>query len=333
MDGRREPRVVVVTGASAGVGRATAVAFAKADCDVGLIARASERLDDAAEEIESMGRRAVAVPADVADAGAVERAASAIEDALGPIEVWVNNAMVSVFAPVTEIEPADFRRVTDVTYLGYVYGTMAALDRMKPRNMGSIIQVGSALAYRGIPLQSAYCGAKHAIQGFTESVRCELIHDRSDVRISMVQLPALNTPQFDWVKTTLEKHPQPVSPVYQPEVAAKAIVWVADNYRRELSVAPTTSAAIVGDKLVSGLLDRYLGLTGYDSQQSDRPMEPERKDNLWESVPTNLAAHGEFDDISHEQTLVWHWTTNKRWALPALAAGLLLARKLGRPSQ
>ena len=328
MDEGREPRVVVVTGASAGVGRSTAVAFAKAGCDVGLIARASDRLDNAVEEIESIGRRAVAVPADVSDADAVENAASTIEDTLGPIEVWVNNAMVSVFAPLTEIEPADFRRVTDVTYLGYVYGTMAALNRMKPRNRGSIIQVGSALAYRGIPLQSAYCGAKHAIQGFTESVRCELIHDRSDVRISMVHLPALNTPQFHWVKSTLKKHPQPVPPIYQPEVAARAIVWVADNYRREVCVAPTTSAAIVGDKLASGLLDRYLGLTGYDSQQSDRPMEPERKDNLWDPVATDLTAHGEFDDISHDQTLVWHWTTNKRWALPALVAGLLLARKL-----
>lgn len=208
----------------------------------------------------------------------------------------------------------DFRRVTEVTYLGYVYGTMTALRRMKPRNRGSIIQVGSALAYRGIPLQSAYCGAKHAIQGFTESVRCELMHDRSGVRISMVQLPALNTPQFHWVKTTFKKHPQPVSPIYQPEVAANAIVWAADNYRREVSVAPTTSAAIVGDKLASGLLDRYLGYTGYDSQQSNRPLEFHRQDNLWHSVATELTTHGEFDDVSHEKTLLWHWTTRRRWA-------------------
>lgn len=319
--------VVVVTGASAGVGRATAHAFAQAGADVALIARRSDRLDDAAEEIKALGRAALPVPADVADADAVEAAAEMIESELGPIDVWVNNAMVSVFAPLTEIAPADFRRVTEVTYLGYVYGTMSALKRMVPRDAGSIIQVGSALAYRGIPLQSAYCGAKHAIQGFTESARCELIHDRSRVRISMVQLPALNTPQFHWVRTSLERRPQPVPPIYQPEVAARSIVWLADNYRREISVAPTTSAAIVGDKLASGLLDHYLGRTGYESQQADDPIESGRRDNLWESVETELGAHGEYDHRAHDATLHWLWTTNRRWVLPALVIAGLLARK------
>jgi NAD(P)-dependent dehydrogenase (short-subunit alcohol dehydrogenase family) len=335
-------RVVVVTGASAGVGRATAVAFARAGADVGVIARASDRLDTVGREIEALGRRAIAVPADVADPDAVEAAADAIEESLGPIDVWVNNAMVSVFAPLAEISPPDFRRVTEVTYLGYVYGTMAALKGMIPRDTGSILQVGSALAYRGIPLQSAYCGAKHAIQGFTESVRCELLHDRSRVRISMVQMPALNTPQFHWVKTTLDQHPRPVAPIYQPEVAARAIVWAADNYRREINVAAMTSATIIGDKVASGMLDHYLGRTGYDSQQAHEPIEPGRTDNLWEPVSTPLGTHGEFDDRAHDKSLHWWWTMNKRWAAPALIVGALLVRKLkdvrersapkGRPS-
>nr|MDQ3957548.1 SDR family oxidoreductase [Actinomycetota bacterium] len=312
-------RVVAITGASAGVGRAAAVAFARAGADVALIARPSDRLEAARREVEATGRRAVAVPADVADPAAVEEAAQDVEDELGPIDVWVNNAMVSVFAPLTHIEAADFRRVTEVTYLGYVYGTMSALRRMLPRDRGSIVQVGSALAYRGIPLQSAYCGAKHAIQGFTESVRCELLHERSNVRISMVQLPALNTPQFHWVKTTLRRHPQPVPPIYQPEVAARAIVWAAENYRRELNVALSTSAAIVGDKVASGLLDRYLGRTGFDSQQGDRPMEAGRPDNLWNPVQADLGAHGEFDDRARDEHLHWWWTRNRRWLAPALA--------------
>jgi NAD(P)-dependent dehydrogenase (short-subunit alcohol dehydrogenase family) len=320
-------RVVAITGASAGVGRATAHAFARAGADIGLIARGSGRLDATVSEIEALDRRVVAVPADVADAEGVEGAAATIEDTLGPIDIWVNNAMVSVIAPLTEMSAADFQRVTEVTYLGYVYGTMSALKRMLPRNKGSIIQVGSALAYRGIPLQSAYCGAKHAIQGFAESVRCELIHDRSNVRISMVQLPALNTPQFHWAKTTLERHPQPVPPIYQPEVAARAIVWIADHYRREVVVAPTTSAAIVGDKIASGLLDRYLARTGYESQQASEPAEADRVDNLWEPVASDLGAHGEFDDRAHGRSMHWLCVTKRRWALPALAASALLLRR------
>ena len=324
LDQKESSRVVVVTGASAGVGRATAAAFAKDGADVGLIARSSERLEDATREIGSLGRRVVAVPTDVADADALDTAASTIEETLGPIDVWVNNAMVSVFAPLSDIAAADFRRVTEVTYLGYVYGTMSALKRMTPRGRGSIIQVGSALAYRGIPLQSAYCGAKHAIQGFTESVRCELMHDGSSVRISMVHLPALNTPQFNWVKTSLPRHPQPVPPIYQPEVAARAIVWAASNYRRETNVTPMTSAAIIGDKIAPGVLDRYLGATGYDSQQTSEPIESDRPDNLWESVATDLGTHGEFGDRAHARSLHWEWTHARPWVLPALASSAFL---------
>ncbi len=324
----RDRRIVAITGASAGVGRAAAAAFAGTGAAVALIARGSDRLQATKQEIEARGGVALALPADVADAEAVEHAAGRVEDELGPIDVWVNNAMASVFAPLTGIGPADFRRVTEVTYLGYVYGTMSALRRMLPRDRGAIIQVGSALAYRGIPLQSAYCGAKHAIQGFTESVRCELLHDGSNVRISMVQLPALNTPQFHWVKTTLARHPQPVPPIYQPEVAARAIVWAADNYRREVNVAPSTSAAILGDKVASGLLDRYLGRTGYDAQQAERAIEAGRRDNLWDSVPADLGAHGEFDDVARDERVHWWWTRNKRWVGPVAAVAALLAKRL-----
>jgi short-subunit dehydrogenase len=295
-----------------------------------LIARPSDRLEAVHREIENLGRRVISVPTDVADAEAVEAAAEAVEDGLGPIDVWVNNAMVSVVAPLIKISAPDVRRVTEVTYLGYVYGTMAALHRMLPRDSGMIIQVGSALAYRGIPLQSPYCGAKHAIQGFTESVRCELLHDRSRVKISMVQLPALNTPQFHWVKTTLERHPQPVPPVYQPEVAAEAIVWAADNYRREVNVGGTTSAVILGDKVAPGLLDRYLGRTGYESQQANEPIEPDRADNLWEPVAVELGSHGEFDERAHDRSAYWWWITNRRWAALALIGVALLVKTLMR---
>src|SRR5918912_496967 len=231
-----KPEVVVVTGASAGVGRATAVAFAKRGARVGLLARGRDGLEGARTEVESAGGKALIIPADVSDADAVEEAAQRVEEDLGPIDVWVNNAMTSVFSPVKEMTPEEFRRVTEVTYLGYVYGTMAALKRMLPRNRGTIVQVGSALAYRGIPLQSAYCGAKHAIQGFMDSLRCELLHDGSRVRVAMVQMPALNTPQFGWVKSRLPHKAQPVPPIYQPEVAAEAIHWAAHHERREIWV-------------------------------------------------------------------------------------------------
>src|SRR5438876_829006 len=259
----KPPQVVVVTGASAGVGRAVVRAFARRGASVGLLARGAAGLQAAATEVRHAGGRAVAVPTDVADAGQVEAAAAKVEDELGPIDIWVNNAMVSVFSPFKEMEAAEFRRVTEVTYLGVVYGTLSALKHMLPRNRGVIVQVGSALAYRGIPLQSAYCGAKHAIQGFTEAVRCELLHDRSDVRITMVQLPALNTPQFGWVKSRLPNEPQPVPPLYDPRLAARAILWAAEHDRRELVVGEPSLAAIVVNAVAPGFADRYLARNGY----------------------------------------------------------------------
>jgi NAD(P)-dependent dehydrogenase (short-subunit alcohol dehydrogenase family) len=286
--------IVVITGASAGVGRATVRAFARQGADIGLLARGIEGLEAARREVEAAGGRAIIVPTDVAHAGQVEAAAERVERELGPIDVWVNNAMVSVFSPVRELTAADIHRVTEVTYLGVVYGTLAALKRMLPRDRGVILQVGSALAYRGIPLQAAYCGAKHAVQGFTESLRCELLHDKSRVHVSMVQLPAMNTPQFDWVKSRLPREPQPVPPIYQPEIAADALVWAASHRRREISVGGTTVAAIWANKIASGLLDRYLAWTGYDAQQTDRPADPNRRDNLWAPLPGDHGAHGRF---------------------------------------
>jgi len=248
--------IVVITGASAGVGRAAVRAFAKQGADIGLIARGVDGLEAARREVEAEGGRAIVLPADVADADAIEAAAARVERELGPIDVWVNNAMVSVFSPVKELQPDEVRRVTEVTYLGVVYGTLAALKRMLPRNHGAVVQVGSALAYRGIPLQAAYCGAKHAIQGFNESLRCELLHDDSAVHVTMVHLPAMNTPQFDWVKSRLPRKPQPVPPIYAPEIAADAIVWAASQRRREISVGAPTVVAIWGNKIAAGLGDR-----------------------------------------------------------------------------
>ena len=317
----RKDSVVVVTGASAGVGRATVRAFARQGASVGLLARGSEGLTAARNEVEREGGRAVDVVTDVADAAQVESAATRIEEELGPIDVWINNAMVSALMPLSEMTSEDFRRVTEVTYLGSVYGTMSALRRMLPRDRGAIVQVGSALAYRGIPLQSAYCGAKHALQGFTESVRCELLHEKSNVHISMVQLPALNTPQFQWVKTNLRNHPQPVPPIYQPEVAAEAIVWSALHHRREVNVGETTSATVLADKVMPGLLDRYLGRTGFESQQADWPIEAGRVDNLWKPVAGDYGAHGAFDERAHAGSLQWWLTSHRGWAL--LGAGVL----------
>jgi short-subunit dehydrogenase len=315
------PSVVVITGASAGVGRAAAREFASRGVDVGLLARDSDGLEAAAKEIEALGRRAVAVPTDVADPDQVEAAADAVEDRLGPIDVWVNNAMTSVFAPFTEIEPAEFRRVTEVTYLGFVHGTRAALRRMLPRDRGTIVQVGSALAYRGIPLQSAYCGGKHAIKGFTESVRAELLHERSAVRLTMVQMPALNTPQFEWVLSRLPRSPQPVPPIYQPEVAARAIVWAATHRRRQLWVGASTVATILGNRVAPGLLDRYLGRTGFDSQQTSQPATPERPSNLWAPVRGDHGAHGSFDDRAHQGSAEL-WASAHRGPIAAALAGI-----------
>jgi short-subunit dehydrogenase len=287
-------QIVVITGASAGVGRATVRAFARQGADIGLLARGTDGLEGARRDVESEGGRALVLPTDVADADQVESAADRVERELGPIDVWVNNAMVSVFSPVKELQADEVKRVTEVTYLGVVYGTLTALRRMLPRDHGAIVQVGSALAYRGIPLQAAYCGAKHAIQGFTESLRCELLHDHSRVHVAMVQLPAMNTPQFDWVKSRMPREPQPVPPIYAPEVAADAIVWAADHRRRELSVGGPTAAAIWSNKIASGLLDRYLARTGYESQQTNEPADPGRPNNLWAPVPGDHGAHGRF---------------------------------------
>jgi len=322
--------VVVITGASAGVGRATVRAFARQGADIGLLARGVDGLEAARREVEAAGGRAIAIPTDVADADRVEAAADRIERELGPIDIWVNNAMVSVFSPVKELTPDEIRRVTEVTYLGVVYGTLAALKRMLPRDRGSIVQVGSALAYRGIPLQAAYCGAKHAIQGFTESLRCELLHDGSGVHVSMVHLPAMNTPQFDWVKSRLPREPQPVPPIYEPEIAADAIVWASSQRRREISVGGTTAAVIWANKFASGALDRYLARTGYDSQQTDRPVAPNRRDNLWEPVPGDHGAHGRFAGRSIDFS-VQAWINEHLTAVAAAAiVGMTLANVVAR---
>jgi len=294
----------VITGASAGIGRAVAVRFARRGANVALIARGEDGLRGAAAAVQEAGGRALAVPADVADFAAVEQAAEQAESQLGPIDTWVNVAFTSVFAPFTQITPDEFRRVTEVSYLGYVHGTMAALARMIPRDRGTIVQVGSALGYRSIPLQSAYCGAKHAINGFTESVRCELLHDGSGVRITVVQMPAVNTPQFSWVLSRLPRHPQPVPPIYQPEVAAEAVLLAADHpERKERWAGGSTVATIMAQKFAAPLLDRYLARNGYDSQQTGGRVRDGQPGNLWDPVDqlpgSDRGAHGTFDDRAH----------------------------------
>src|SRR5437762_4100863 len=276
-----KPETVVITGASAGLGRAAAREFARHGAKIGLLARGLDGLEAAKREVEDLGGTALIIPTDVANSAAVEQAADSIEEKLGPIDIWVNVAMASVFSPAKEMKPEEYKRVTEVSYLGFVYGTLAALHRMLPRDQGRIIQIGSALAYRGIPLQSAYCGAKHAIQGFTESVRSELIHDRSNIKITMVQLPAVNTPQFGWVKSRLPHKAQPVPPIYQPEMIADAVTWAADHYRRQLFIGGSTVLVIQSDKLAPGFGDWYLGKTGFTSQQIGEPEDPHRSHNLW----------------------------------------------------
>jgi NAD(P)-dependent dehydrogenase (short-subunit alcohol dehydrogenase family) len=319
---RVRPEIVVITGASAGVGRATVRAFARRCAHLGLIARGCDGLEGARREVEALGGKALVLPTDVADADQVEAAAAAVEEQLGPIDIWINDAMVSVFSPVKEMTPEEFRRVTEVTYLGYVYGTLAALKRMLPRDRGVIVQVGSALAYRGIPLQAAYCGAKHAIQGFMDSLRCELLHDGSHVQVTMVQMPALNTPQFGWVKSRLSHKAQPVPPIFQPEVAAEAIVWAADHPRREFLVGFSTVKAVIGNKLVPWLGDWYLARQGYAAQQTDEPADPYRTHNLWQPVPGDHGAHGTFDARARDTSLQLWADTHRGWLA---VAGLGLA--------
>jgi short-subunit dehydrogenase len=292
---------VLITGSSAGLGRAIAKEFGKRGAQVALLARGKKGLDAAAAEVESLGGKALPIPTDVADPKAVEAAAEATERRFGPIDIWINNAMVTVFSPVKQMKPEEYKRATEVTYLGVVYGTLSALKRMVPRDRGTIVQVGSALAYRSIPLQSAYCGAKSAILGFTDSLRCELIHDKSNIRLTMVQMPAMNTPQFGWVKSRLKHRAQPVPPIYEPEVGARAVYWAAHHNRREVYVGASTVGAIVGNKMAPGLLDHYLGRTGFKSQQTSEMEDPSRPDNLWEPVDAgeDHGAHGHFDHKAH----------------------------------
>jgi len=321
--------VVVITGASAGLGRAIAQRFARDGCAIGLIARGEERLESARAEVEALGGTALALPLDVADPDAVEAAAERVERELGPIDVWINNAMVSIYSPIKETSAAEFRRVTEVTYLGYVNGTLSALKRMLPRDRGIIIQVGSALAHRSIPLQAAYCASKHAIMGFHESLLSELIHDGSRVRATMVQMPAMNTPQFDWAKNRMPHRTQPVPPIFQPEVGADAVHHaVRHDVGREFLVAWPTVKAVLGEKVVPGYIDRKLGKTGYQGEQTPEPADPNQKDNLWGPAPGDFAAHGRFDDRSRDASVELWMAKRKPWLM--LAGAVALGAALGR---
>ena len=301
----------MITGASAGVGRATAIEFAKEGATIALLARNRESLEGAKKEVEQNGGKGRVYVVDVADAEKMEETAAAIEKEIGPVDIWINNAMVSVFSPFKEITPAEYKRVTDVTYLGQVYGTMAILNRMLKRDKGKIVLVGSALAYRGIPLQAPYCGAKHGIQGFFDSLRSELLHDKSGVKVSMVELPALNTTQFGWVKSRLSKKAKPMGGIYQPEVAAKAIKYAAIHDRREIFVAFPTFQSIIGNKFFPGLLDNIMAKTGFKGQQTDEPEDPNRPNNLWEPVPGDHTARGPFNkSAKNKSPMLWvstHW--------------------------
>ena len=320
---------VVITGASGGIGRATARLYGERGASVALIARGDAGLAGAVEDVVAAGGKAIALPADVADYGQVEDAAAQAEDLLGPIDTWINVAFASVFAPFAEITAEEFRRVTEVSYLGYVHGTMAALARMRPRGQGTIVQVGSALGSRSIPLQSPYCGAKHAINGFTSSLRCELLHEQSGVKVTVVQMPAVNTPQFSWVRSKLPRHPQPVPPIYQPEVAARGVVYAADHPgRRQYWVGASTVATIVADKFVPALLDRYLARTGFNSQQTGQEEPEHGPGNLWQAADgtdgRDHGAHGEFDDRAHTRSAQL-WVAQHPQLTGALAAGAAAA--------
>jgi NADP-dependent 3-hydroxy acid dehydrogenase YdfG len=316
------PKVVVVTGASSGVGRAATRAFASDGAAVGLLARGEEALAATAKEAEAAGGRALAVPLDLVDAGQVDAAAALVEERLGPVDVWVNTAATAVFAPFTQIGAEEFQRVTEVAYLGVVNGTRAALRHMVPRDRGVVVQVGSLFAERSVPLQSANCGAKHAVRGFTESVRCELLHERSRVRITTVQLPGTNTPQFEAALSRLPRKAQPLPPVYQPEVAARAIVWAAAHRRREVWVGSTTAATLLANRMAPGLLDHYFGRTGYDAQQGTEAEDPDRAASLWRPLPGDRGAHGAFDVRAHGRSVQLWAATHRGLLVAAAAAGL-----------
>jgi NAD(P)-dependent dehydrogenase (short-subunit alcohol dehydrogenase family) len=320
-------KIIVITGATGGVGRATAHAFAREGARIALLARGQKQLEATKIEVEALGGHALAIPTDVADPAQVEAAAELTENTFGPIDAWVNNAMVSVFAPIKEITPQEFKRVTEVTYLGQVYGTMAALRRMLPRDHGSIVLVGSALAYRGIPLQSAYCGSKHGIEGFYDSLRCELLHDKSNVRTCMVQLPAMNTTQFGWVLNRLPNKPRPMGKIYQPEVAANAILYAAAHNRRSIWVGASTYKAIIGNKVCPSYADHVLARNGYQGQQTKEPVSPDRENNVWDPVPEDRGMHGGFGDeaVSRSVTL---WAALHRGFITTAAGVLVLASML-----
>jgi short-subunit dehydrogenase len=317
MPAKDTPEVVVITGASGGVGRATARRFAADGARIGLIARGRRELEAAAREVEEAGGQALVLPADVSQPDQVEAAATAVEEQLGPIDVWVNNAMVTIYAEFLDIDPDEYRRSTEVTYLGMVWGTRAALKRMVPRNRGSLVQVGSALAYRGIPLQAPYCGAKHACKGFTESVITELLHHKSKVHLSMVQLPGVNTTQFTWGRTKLPKQTTPVPPIYQPEIAADAVHYAAHHRRRQIYVGIPTVLNILGEFVAPGLLDRYLARSGFKSQMTDQDLNPQGHDNLFEAVDEDRGAHGPFDDQAHSISPQYELAKHRKTVLAA----------------
>ncbi|HEV8291640.1 MAG TPA: SDR family oxidoreductase [Tepidisphaeraceae bacterium] len=327
------PRVVVITGASGGVGRAVARRFAQQGCRIGLLARGRDGLEAARREVESLGGEAMVIPADVSDPSQIENAATTVEEHFGPIDIWVNNAMVSMYAPFMEMSPEEFRHITAVTYFGYVYGTQSALKRMLPRDRGVIIQIGSALAHRSIPLQSAYCGAKHAINGFTESVRTELLHQGSKVRLSIVSLPGVNTTQFEWTKNKMPNKPRPTGPIFQPEVAAQAVAFVADHDRKEIYVGGPTVESVVGEKIAPRLMDRYLAHAAWEGAFRDEPDDPNRPDDFWQPVPGDHGAHGPFDRIAKARSIQLWITMHRRLLMAALGAiafaacGLAMSRR------
>lgn len=316
-------RLIVVTGASGGVGRAVVRRFARQRCRIGLLARGRDGLEAAKQEVESLGGEAIAIPTDVADPGQVESACATVEQHFGPIDIWVNNAMVSMYSPFPEMTAEEFRHITEVTYLGYVNGTRSALSRMLPRDHGVIIQVGSALAHRSIPLQSAYCGAKHAIEGFTESVRTELIHQGSKVRLSIVSLPGVNTTQFTWTKNKMPNKPRPTGPIFQPEVAAEAVAFVADHDRKEIYVGGPTVESVLGEKIAPRLLDRYLAHAAWEGAFLDEPDDPNRPDNFWHSLPGDHGSHGPFDRLAKAHSFQL-WATEHRRPLVAAMVGVAI---------